>query len=73
MTLEQIRRDKRVYSVESVKGDGWSNENVKYEFNLKDGYCFSDGSHCNRYCTVKEMSEELKEVKFEGSGKRCGI
>ena len=62
MTLKQIKNDKRVYSVEYVKGDGWSNEAVKYELNLKDGYYFDDGSASNRYCTVKEMSDDLKGV-----------
>lgn len=63
MTLKEIKNDERVYSVNYVEGDGWSDEAIKYELNLKDGYCFDDGSACNRYHTVKEMSDDLKGVK----------
>ncbi|MCQ2087655.1 MAG: hypothetical protein MJZ37_06275 [Bacilli bacterium] len=60
MTLAQIKADERVCSVENVYGDGWQDEDTKYELSLEDGYMFDDGSHVNRYRTVKEMSDELQ-------------
>lgn len=66
MTLAQIKKDKRVYSVENVIGDGWDDELTKYELSLEDGYEFDDGGGCNRYRTVAEMSEDLKGVRFVG-------
>lgn len=73
MTLAEIRKDKRVCSVENIQDEDWINGDIKYELELEDGYYFTDGSTWQGYCTVKEMSDDLDSIVTEEEAKRRHI
>jgi hypothetical protein len=41
------------------------NEGITYEVNLKDGYCFSDGSYLAYASDYEDLKELLADIEIE--------
>ena len=50
------------YDITKVNPDEF-NEGIQYEINLKDGYCFEDGSGLNYASNVDDLKNLISEIE----------
>lgn len=69
MTFTELKKDPRIYEIVNLsKGEATDEdgESYKYEIWLNDGWVFDDETHSNKFMTVKEINESLRnEVRTE--------
>lgn len=64
MTLKQMRKDPRIFSVTNVAGQDF-NDGIKYEITLKDGYTFDGYSSLEYAESVADLNNLIKDIEKE--------
>ena len=59
-----MRFNSKKYEIKKVDGQDF-NEGITYEVNLKDGYCFSDGSHLAYASDYQDLKYLLADIEIE--------
>ena len=59
-----MRYNTKKYSIKRVDGQDF-NERITYEVNLKDGYCFLDGSHLAYASDYDDLRDLLTDIEIE--------
>lgn len=51
------------YSIKKISEADGFNEDISYEINLKDGYCFEDGSGLNYSSDINDLRRLITEIR----------